>query len=116
MTRRYESMKGTRKNKKAGPEKSWAIVEFLFLALLMITSPEANSQWSLTYRSNSNGYDYFGKPYFTSLSTGYITLGDSSIIKTTNGGQNWFSLNGTSGYGLQDIQFTSPSRGYAVGY
>jgi len=73
------------------------------------------SQWANIYTEQSSYHSSFYSVYFTSENTGYVVRGDSSIKKTTNGGLNWLTLNGTSGYDLTDIQFTSINTGYALG-
>ena len=73
------------------------------------------SQWTNIYTEQSSYQSSFYSVYFTTENTGYVVRGDSAIIKTTNGGQNWFSLNGSAGYDLTVIQFTSSNTGYALG-
>ncbi len=87
-----------------------------FIIILQLTIYVVSiSQWVNIYTEQSSYYLSFYSVYFTSESTGYVVRGDSAIIKTTNGGLNWLSLNGTSGYNLTDIQFTSINTGYALG-
>ena len=71
---------------------------FLF-TFLIITTHQITSQWSQVYQSNSNYYGYFGGLYFIDQNTGFVACQDSSLMKTTNGGLNWFTLNGTGNHG-----------------
>ncbi len=73
------------------------------------------SQWSSVYTEISDNHSSFKSVYFFSENTGYVTRGDSSIMKTTNGGQSWFALPSSSGYNVSAIQFTSFNTGYAIG-
>ena len=88
---------------------------FLLLFALLTNFFSLHSQWSQIYQCNSNYYGFFGDLYFLDQNTGFVTCEDSTMLKTTNGGLNWFSLTGTGNHGLLNVQFTSSSTGYAVG-
>jgi photosystem II stability/assembly factor-like uncharacterized protein len=90
-------------------------IYFFLISYLLILSQKINSQWANVYTEQSNSWSSFFSIYFTSDNTGYAARGDSSIIKTTNGGLNWFSLNGTSLFDIRSIQFATINTGYAVG-
>ncbi len=53
---------------------------------------------------------------FRNLITGYVCGASGTILKTTNSGQNWFSLNSSVSYELRDICFSGDSVGYCAGY
>jgi phosphodiesterase/alkaline phosphatase D-like protein len=85
---------------------------------------------SKIYRSTNGGANWtpvsapvadrqFNGVAFINASTGYIIGGirDSvrTILKTTDGGQNWSIVEDTDGGGLNDITFIDGNLGYAVG-
>ena len=90
-------------------------IYFFLIAIFFITSHNLKSQWTNVYTEQSNSWSSFFSIYFTTDHTGYAARGDSTIIKTTNGGLNWFSLNGTSMFDIRSIQFATINTGYAVG-
>lgn len=75
--------------------------------------------WHQVYNSPQFG---FAGITFTGVDTGYAVGGgwngsayQGSIIKTTNGGNNWFSQNIIINQILQDVFFLDSRTGYAVG-
>jgi hypothetical protein len=52
--------------------------------------------------------------YFIDSNTGYAA-GGSGIMKTTNGGNNWFAQQNIASFGFADIFFTDSSNGFVVG-
>jgi photosystem II stability/assembly factor-like uncharacterized protein len=74
------------------------------------------SQWSQVFQSSYPYDGFYNNLYFVDQNTGYISCRDSAIIKTTNGGTTWFSLNGTSNYGISQIKFPNLNTGYARGH
>ena len=84
---------------------------FLVVTLLVVTNI-SNSQWFQQYNNpNIKLNDIF----FINSSTGFA-VGDSAIIiKTTNGGANWFTVK-PPGYGeLFTIKFINANTGWAGG-
>ena len=84
---------------------------FLVVTLLLVTNI-SNSQWFQQYNNpNIKLNDIF----FINSSTGFA-VGDSAIIiKTTNGGTNWFTVK-PPGYGdLFTIKFINSNTGWAGG-
>lgn len=53
--------------------------------------------------------------YFISPETGWITGYSGKILKTNNGGQNWFTQESQTLSNLNDVQFISDSIGWVVG-
>ncbi len=53
--------------------------------------------------------------YFLDSNTGYAA-GGTSIMKTTNGGGNWFVQQTLSGFSLRDIVFTNNTTGYVTAW
>lgn len=51
--------------------------------------------------------------FFTNANTGFA-VGDSAILKTTDGGTNWIKVSGGN-YILYSVFFPDPITGYAVG-
>lgn len=90
-------------------------IYFFLISFLLMSLQNVITQWSQIYQSNSNYNGYFGGLHFINMNTGFVACQDSSIMKTTNSGLNWFSLTGTGNHGLWNIQFTSSNTGYAVG-
>ncbi|MBN1633100.1 MAG: T9SS type A sorting domain-containing protein [Ignavibacteria bacterium] len=53
--------------------------------------------------------------FFTDAATGYIAGNDGFIYKTTNGGNNWFSLNSGATAAIYEMYFPVSGTGYAAG-
>lgn len=88
---------------------------FILLSFLFIASYQINSQWVQLHEASNSYYGFYINIDFVDVNTGYALNLDSAVTKTTNGGLNWVRLNGTTGYLLFQIQFTSSSTGYAIG-
>lgn len=52
--------------------------------------------------------------YFYDASLGFITCGNGQLLRTTNGGSTWSVISGGMTV-VNDIVFTSPLNGYAIG-
>ncbi len=83
--------------------------------MLIFLSQINFAQWNQIYISTFTDPFVLSSISFVNSNTGYATRGDSSIIKTTNGGLNWNVIPGTNNYHLERISFTSPNYGYAIG-
>ncbi len=88
---------------------------FILLAFLFISSCQINSQWMQLHEAGNGYFGFYINIDFVDVNTGYALNWDSAATKTTNGGLNWVRMNGTTGYGLFQIQFPSSSTGYAIG-
>lgn len=53
--------------------------------------------------------------FFTDANTGYVTGVKGTILKTTDGGTTWKTLNAGTSYDINAIWFTSADTGYAGG-
>ena len=87
------------------------ILSFLVIALLFISSISYSQWYQLNSGTNLTLHDIF----FVNPSTGFA-VGDSAIIiKTTNGGSNWFTVK-PPGYGeLFTVEFINANTGWAGG-
>jgi hypothetical protein len=52
---------------------------------------------------------------FVNLNTGWVIGLGGSILKTTNGGDNWFSQSGSIQYDFMSAEFINPETGWLVG-
>ena len=87
------------------------ILSFLVIALLFVSNI-SNSQW---YIQNSGTNLLLHDIYFVNPSTGFA-VGDSAIIiKTTNGGANWFTVKPPDYGELFTIEFINVNTGWAGG-
>jgi photosystem II stability/assembly factor-like uncharacterized protein len=57
----------------------------------------------------------FTSVYFKNENLGFITCYDGSILKTSNGGENWILTITNNSLPLRDIAFINENVGYAVG-
>lgn len=73
------------------------------------------SQWTQIYQNDNNYFGYFQGMSFIDVSTGIVACQDSALVKTTNGGNNWYPIHGTENHGLRVIELTSANTGYAIG-
>jgi hypothetical protein len=82
-----------------GPPQRW----FIYRAI--------NDVWTILDTSTVQLTDMF----FTGASTGYVVGYGGLILKTTNGGLNWRTLNSGIGQDLWRIYFVNQLTGYIVG-
>lgn len=84
----------------------------IIIALLFQLFPSLLfSQWfTLTSGTTEHLYAVF----FTSPSTGWVTGSGGTILKTTNGGTNWFAQSTTVGQ-IESLFFLNSSTGYGTG-
>ena len=59
--------------------------------------------------------DFYNDLTFTNDNTGYAVSRLGKIVKTTDGGSTWTSLNSTVNFYLKKIQFVNPNIGYVIG-
>ncbi|WP_310377952.1 YCF48-related protein [Flavobacterium sp.] len=65
---------------------------------------------------NSNiPQDFYNDLTFTNENTGYAISRLGKIVKTTDGGSTWTSLNSTVNFYLKKIQFVNTDIGYVIG-
>jgi photosystem II stability/assembly factor-like uncharacterized protein len=75
------------------------------------------STWSFVHSDPIPVSTYISKVYFENSNIGFITLVDGAIIRTFDGGNSWTTVYNSPTYDLvADIQFPTPSIGYAVGF
>lgn len=85
----------------------------LLLCLCFVSAAAAAQQW--TPQRAPAGMFSLTDVYFTDASHGYASAAIGGLMKTTNGGQNWTSLNSGVPSSLRDVHFSSPDSGYVVG-
>lgn len=86
----------------------------LCLLAVLIHSGYSNSQTDWQLLNSGVSVNLFGV-HFTDHLTGYACGGNSTILKTTNGGQVWTVLTAGSGPQLNKISFANESTGYCCG-
>lgn len=92
-----------------------------FIAFNFSDNPPTQSGWYQQFIPNLNGR-VINDITFTDSLNGYIitnllTSTDSSIIlKTTNGGDNWFYIHSDSGDNYSKIKFINQNTGFVGGY
>ncbi|MFM9837456.1 MAG: Ig-like domain-containing protein [Cyclobacteriaceae bacterium] len=92
----------------------------LAFSCFFILSTPVFSQCSVDYLSSSFTSEDLRTIYFIDANTGFIGGSNQSIIKTTDGGKNWFpaTVNMNSNVNVPqflDISFGTSTVGYAVG-
>ncbi len=86
------------------------ITVMLFL-LFYLFPVSLSSQWfTLSSGTSEDLYSVF----FTSPTTGWIAGANGTILKTTNGGTNWFAQLGTTSQ-IESLFFLNSSTGYGAG-
>jgi photosystem II stability/assembly factor-like uncharacterized protein len=68
-----------------------------------------NLQYGMAYESELRSI------YFTDSNTGYAAGESGIIMKTTNGGNNWFEQQNITGFDFTDMCFTNSTTGFVVG-
>jgi len=91
----------------------------LLIALLVIScskteKEEEETGWFLQKRIGNLLYSVFFTDVNTGYVCGYVNLG-STILKTTNGGNDWSSQNSTYPHNFNSIYFPGKDTGYIVG-
>ena len=84
----------------------------LFYSVLIFTNIPTYSQW---FQQESSTDVHLNSVFFLDSLNGWIVGLDSTILKTTNGGEDWNSLPSGFNYNFNDIYFTSDSVGWIVG-
>jgi len=94
------------------------IAILLYFFILFTPAVYADSYWSsLDYAENGSVLDV----YFTDINTGWVIeyrsdTSTGSILKTTDGGDNWTSQYSLSNLEFGKVYFTSSNNGWVVGY
>lgn len=70
---------------------------------------------NLVIKQSNIPYGFYNDLVFTSENTAYAASRLGGIVKTTDGGTTWTSLNSTVNFNLQKIQFVSNNTGYIIG-
>jgi photosystem II stability/assembly factor-like uncharacterized protein len=84
----------------------------IIIILLFHLFPSSSfSQW---FTLTSGTTEHLYSVYFTSPATGWAAGANGTILKTTNGGTNWFAQTGTSSW-IESLFFLNSSTGYGTG-
>jgi photosystem II stability/assembly factor-like uncharacterized protein len=88
-----------------------AYAETLYGESVIAKTVNGGASWDVVY----TGTGWISFFYFTDSKNGYATVSDGSVLKTTDGGQNWTSLNlGVNLWG-SGIYFFSKDTGFVGG-
>lgn len=84
------------------------------LTLILNTELKAQKDWIEIQSGTTNTLHSI---YFSNFNTGYIAGDNGTILKTTDNGDSWFSLNSGTNERLYDVAFLTQnsSSGFAVG-
>ncbi len=86
----------------------------VFCAIIFLQSVSF-AQWTSRYINNING-NYLRRIQFVNSLNGYTAGGNGTLIKTTDGGDTWNTLNiGTTAF-LTSIYFLNPNTGWVAGF
>jgi len=80
---------------------------------LIVNSTDAGGSWQI--QKLSYQYKTLHAIYFTNIRNGWTVGADGNILKTINGGVNWFLFESPTTNYLRKIQFPEVNTGYAVG-
>jgi len=84
----------------------------LLIGLFLLVSPV----YSTAFQTLSSGTtNPLHKVVFTDNYTGYVVGSFGTILKTTNGGINWFPLSSNTTTTLNSVYFLNPTTGWVVG-
>jgi photosystem II stability/assembly factor-like uncharacterized protein len=89
----------------------YAYADSLYGNSVIAKSTNAGASWNVVY-SGTGWISYF---YFTDSKNGYATVNNGSVLKTTDGGQNWTSLNLGEELWGSGIFFFSKDTGFVGG-
>ncbi len=86
----------------------------LFIAFLILQFTSlAQQDW---FQQESGTQTQLNSVFFLDSLNGWVVGNDSTILRTTNGGNNWISLaSGFNNYNYNDVFFISDSMGWVVG-
>jgi photosystem II stability/assembly factor-like uncharacterized protein len=94
--------------------KSCSLFLLLFSSLLLINHSLYAQGWDWQ-NPLPQGVNLFGV-HFPNDSIGYTVGMDGTILKTTNGGEDWSAQSSGVGTTFESVFFPHPDTGYAVGY
>jgi hypothetical protein len=80
---------------------------------ILFTS-NGGSTWTTQYAQS--GETPLNAIYFIDSNSGFAVGESGAIMKTTNGGNNWFQSTILTGYELRDITFVNSNTGWMIGY
>jgi photosystem II stability/assembly factor-like uncharacterized protein len=92
--------------------------KILFVALILLTinlNLFSQDCWYGWYSVNLNSTSHLHSIYFPTKSVGYIAGWWSEVIKTTNGGNNWFRPPGSPNMDIQCVYFVNDTIGWLSG-
>ncbi len=89
------------------------------LSLLLLLSPLAAQDWQVVKEGDTPIYfdlsTFVNNAFFLDANTGWVVCNDGVVLKTTDGGDNWTTIQipETNGIDLQDVEFADANTGYA---
>jgi photosystem II stability/assembly factor-like uncharacterized protein len=93
--------------------KSGKIIVLLVFVLCSLQIVYTQSGWFSVF---SNFPTYAMDFDFINELTGFVICNSSKIMKSNNGGYNWFELNHGQNYSFGQVTFINQDTGYFVGY
>ena len=99
-------MKNSPMNRKA------MLLLVIALGCCIGTLPLGAQTWD---RQVSGTYAHFAGVHFLDAQTGWVCGSAGKVLKTNDGGMNWFLQGGTPGVDLSDVQFVDVSTGWVTG-
>ena len=84
----------------------------LFYSVWLFIGIPAYSQW---FQRESGTESQLNSVFFLDSLNGWVVGDDSTVLRTTNGGEDWNSIQSSFNYDYNDIYFSSDSVGWLVG-
>ncbi|MCD4665989.1 MAG: hypothetical protein K8R68_12020, partial [Bacteroidales bacterium] len=86
--------------------------EFMNIQDYILKTEDGGITWQVNNNLPTGTYVY--DFYFVNQNTGFVA-GYNNLLKTTDGGQNWFEVETNATFHLNSIDFCNDSTGYIVG-
>jgi len=89
---------------------------FVSVSAIVVKTTNGGSSWTNVHAPFISGFENFRQIYFWDESTGIYGSDAGRILKSTNGGVNWYLVTSNTTQSIFSLIFPNSMTGYACGY